>query len=206
MNKINEKILSANFVYHATKPGYIGLTKVTATLNELLMMNKDLFGNYAESILSYIFRQSIIVYGGIMAAGSAFFAINSLMTSFATALLGTFTGNVLALGFVALAVGFYIGQRTHKVYKMMNPAAYKFVEIQVQFNDFKPRLEGDFEHNIRRIPEIKPTAANDIVGKRVEFPASRQTHRLFKDKRPAPLEPQSCPTPSDFLHLSPSQF
>jgi hypothetical protein len=207
MNKINEKILSANFVNYLSKTQYTDLTKAAARLNELLMMNRYLFSNYAESKRSYIFRQSIIVFGGIMAAGSAFFAINSFMTSFATVLLGTLTGNVLALGFVALGVGFYIGQRTHKVYKMMNPAAYKFKEIQQQFDSFKPRFDGDFNLIIRRIPEIKPTVANDTVSKRVKFAASRQTHRLFKDKRPAPLqEPQSCPIPSDFLQLTPLQL
>jgi hypothetical protein len=188
LTKINSKISSASFMFGPTVSQYRMLTKVTSQLNELVMMNKKLFSKYKETTAGYIFRQGIIVYGGIMAAGGAFFTMNAALAGFATSLLGTLTGGLLTLGFVGLAVSFYIGQRTHKVYKMMNPQASKFKDLQEQFETIKPRSEKDFSKVIRnkflyaRLTKVNlPTTVTKPFSSIVKY----RSLGLFAKSRPA---------------------
>ncbi|MES2218617.1 MAG: hypothetical protein V4501_09435, partial [Pseudomonadota bacterium] len=146
---VNEKLHHYAVYNNLTTMQYKKFGTVAAQFNELILANRPLFKNYEESGTSYTIRQGIIAFGAVMAAASAFFSAKSFLTLVSAPLLATPAGIAFMGICVALAVTFYFGQRVHKVYKMMNPEAYKFKTIEEQFQIFKPRLQNDYNKIIK---------------------------------------------------------
>ena len=165
---------------------YAAHADVAARLNSLVAINKNRFRHYVESPSTAVFRNLIVGFGAIMAAGGAFFATKALILLLAAPLLATPVGMLCVIAAIPLSVIFYLGQRSHKVYKMLNPLTHKYHSLDEKFQSFRPKSALDFG----RVLELKVSKAvrekPEPVSRKLPLPTNglNQRYGLFGDSRP----------------------
>ena len=193
-NAINAKLQNHLDVVKFNPISYIRLAQVATQINASVIQNQSRFREYQEGLWVKMGRLSIIAFGAVMAAGSAYFLVAKFLGMVAFGLLGGPVATALICVTVALAVNFYLGQRSHKVYKMVNPNLVKFTSLHKQFQLFnescvthnkivlvaESRLRVD-DRNLMT-PLVTQRFKQRFVTKNLL--SSTSSHRLF----PAPLE------------------
>jgi hypothetical protein len=193
MPKINEKLNKTTFNNHLKCQEYKALTDLAGQFNESVLENSNLF-KYKESMSNYIVRLGILSYGAVMAAGGTFFSVKSFLTLLAPTLLATPVAMAMMGVCATLAVVFYLGQRPHKIFKMLNPSVSKFEELQPKFvklakqepqKDFAKVLQMKFTQ-----PNVEPVlvAPEPVINKTViacsaKFLAVKKRYQLFQKKK-----------------------
>jgi hypothetical protein len=143
--QINHKLLSYTGADRFTPKEYRVHANVAARLNSLVVINKNRFSHYDETPNTAVFRNWIVAFGAIMAAGSAFFGTKALIILLAAPIVATPVGMLCIAAAIPLAVIFYLAQRSHKVYKMLNPLTHKFETLNEKFQSLSPKSMADFD-------------------------------------------------------------
>ena len=145
VEQINKILFDFNFILNTPQSDYQRYAELALLMNQDMEKLQNTIGKHHESLAKKAVRYFVRGFGAVICAAGTYFLSTSLVTLFATPLMGTPIGWILIALVLITGLIFYFTMQAPAMMQLLHPEYLPFKDLKLKLKNFEYKNEADFQ-------------------------------------------------------------